>query len=144
VVSATSGLNVRIWRDEDGRYSHRLRDPATGEPAWTGLIGATALGDTRSKRIRRVIGSRRVERLNAWFSPMLLAMPISSIARRPICADQIGRLEAPNSGKSYVAALGRRVDLRKAGPGQLVPGCLYEEAATACAALFSLAVDSLQ
>ncbi len=43
---ATSGLNVRIWRDEAGRYSHHLLDPATGEPAWTGLIGVTALGDT--------------------------------------------------------------------------------------------------
>ncbi len=43
---ATSGLNVRIWRDESGRYAHHLLDPATGEPAWTGLIGATALGDT--------------------------------------------------------------------------------------------------
>ena len=43
---ATSGLNVRIWRDERGHYSHHLLDPATGEPAWTGLIGATALGDT--------------------------------------------------------------------------------------------------
>jgi thiamine biosynthesis lipoprotein len=43
---ATSGLNVRIWRDADGRYVHHLLDPATGEPAWTGLIGATALGDS--------------------------------------------------------------------------------------------------
>ncbi|MGD9735047.1 MAG: FAD:protein FMN transferase [Solirubrobacterales bacterium] len=43
---ATSGLNVRIWRDADGRFSHHLIDPASGEPAWTGLIGATALGDT--------------------------------------------------------------------------------------------------
>ena len=43
---ATSGLNVRIWRDADGRYSHHLLDPATGRPAWTGLIGATALGDS--------------------------------------------------------------------------------------------------
>jgi thiamine biosynthesis lipoprotein len=43
---ATSGLNVRIWRGEDGRYLHHLLDPATGEPAWTGLVGATALGDT--------------------------------------------------------------------------------------------------
>lgn len=43
---ATSGLNVRIWRDASGRYAHHLIDPATGEPAWTGLIGATALGDT--------------------------------------------------------------------------------------------------
>ncbi|MGB7587143.1 MAG: FAD:protein FMN transferase [Solirubrobacterales bacterium] len=43
---ATSGLNVRIWRGDNGRYAHHLLDPATGEPAWTGLIGATALGDT--------------------------------------------------------------------------------------------------
>ncbi len=43
---ATSGLNVRIWRDEDGGYAHHLLDPATGEPAWTGLVGATALGET--------------------------------------------------------------------------------------------------
>jgi thiamine biosynthesis lipoprotein len=43
---ATSGLNVRIWRGPDGQYAHHLLDPATGEPAWTGLIGVTALGDT--------------------------------------------------------------------------------------------------
>ncbi len=43
---ATSGLNVRIWRDDAGAYRHHLLDPATGEPAWTGLVGATALGDT--------------------------------------------------------------------------------------------------
>jgi thiamine biosynthesis lipoprotein len=43
---ATSGLNVRIWRGEDGRPRHHLLDPSTGEPAWTGLVGATALGDT--------------------------------------------------------------------------------------------------
>lgn len=43
---ATSGINVRIWRDEGGRYAHHLLDPATGDPAWTGLVGATALGDT--------------------------------------------------------------------------------------------------
>ncbi len=43
---ATSGLNVRVWRGEDGRPRHHLLDPATGEPAWTGLVGATALGDT--------------------------------------------------------------------------------------------------
>jgi len=43
---ATSGLNVRIWRREDGGYAHHLLDPATGEPAWTGLIGVTALADS--------------------------------------------------------------------------------------------------
>jgi FAD:protein FMN transferase len=41
---ATSGLNVRIWRDRDGQFAHHLLDPSTGRPAWTGLIGATALG----------------------------------------------------------------------------------------------------
>jgi len=43
---ATSGLNVRVWRNADGGFGHHLLDPATGEPAWTGLIGATALGAT--------------------------------------------------------------------------------------------------
>ena len=42
---ATSGLNVRIWRRPDGSFAHHLLDPATGEPAWTGLVGATALAD---------------------------------------------------------------------------------------------------
>jgi thiamine biosynthesis lipoprotein len=41
---ATSGLNVRIWRRPDGSFAHHLLDPGTGEPAWTGLIGATAIG----------------------------------------------------------------------------------------------------
>jgi thiamine biosynthesis lipoprotein len=40
---ATSGLNVRIWQDEHGRFAHHLLDPSTGLPAWTGLIGVTAL-----------------------------------------------------------------------------------------------------
>ncbi len=42
---ATSGLDVRLWRSGDG-FAHHLLDPATGRPAWTGLIAATALGDT--------------------------------------------------------------------------------------------------
>jgi thiamine biosynthesis lipoprotein len=41
---ATSGVNVRIWRRPDGTYAHHLLDPSTGRPAWTGLIGVTALG----------------------------------------------------------------------------------------------------
>lgn len=43
---ATSGLNLRIWRDAEGRFAHHLLDPAGGRPAWTGLVGVTALGDT--------------------------------------------------------------------------------------------------
>ncbi len=40
---ATSGLDVRLWRTEDGRPFHHLLDPSTAEPAWTGLIAATAI-----------------------------------------------------------------------------------------------------
>jgi thiamine biosynthesis lipoprotein len=43
---ATSGLNVRIWRRHDGGFDHHLLDPTTGEPAWTGLVGVTAVGRT--------------------------------------------------------------------------------------------------
>jgi FAD:protein FMN transferase len=43
---ATSGLDVRLWRRDGGDYAHHLLDPATGRPAWTGLIGATAIGAT--------------------------------------------------------------------------------------------------
>ncbi len=43
---ATSGLNVRIWRRRDGHFAHHLLDPSTGRPVWSGLIGATALGDS--------------------------------------------------------------------------------------------------
>ena len=43
---ATSGLNIRIWRKPDGSIAHHLIDPATGEPAWTGLIGVTAVAST--------------------------------------------------------------------------------------------------
>ena len=43
---ATSGLNVRIWRRGDGSFAHHLLDPSTGSPVWSGLIGATALGDS--------------------------------------------------------------------------------------------------
>jgi FAD:protein FMN transferase len=43
---ATSGLDVRLWRGSDGTPRHHLLDPATGAPAWTGVIAATALGAT--------------------------------------------------------------------------------------------------
>jgi thiamine biosynthesis lipoprotein len=43
---ATSGLNVRVWRDAQGRFAHHLLDPASGLPAWTGLVGVTALAPT--------------------------------------------------------------------------------------------------
>jgi FAD:protein FMN transferase len=42
---ATSGIASRLWRGRAG-FAHHLLDPSTGEPAWTGVIQATALGDT--------------------------------------------------------------------------------------------------
>ena len=43
---ATSGIDRRVWRRDDGSYAHHLLDPATGEPAWTGLVSATAMAST--------------------------------------------------------------------------------------------------
>ena len=40
---ATSGIGARIWQTEDGHYAHHVIDPATGHPAWTGLVAVTAV-----------------------------------------------------------------------------------------------------
>jgi len=40
---ATSGIAGRIWETDAG-FAHHLLDPSTGEPAWTGIVQATALG----------------------------------------------------------------------------------------------------
>ncbi len=65
---ATSGLNVRVWRTPDGSFAHHLLDPSSGRPAWTGLIGVTALAasaleaETLSKMALLLgpLGARRV------------------------------------------------------------------------------------
>ncbi len=43
---ATSGIGRRAWLGPDGRPSHHLLDPATGQPAFTGVVQATALAPT--------------------------------------------------------------------------------------------------
>lgn len=40
---ATSGILARSWLGADGRPAHHLIDPATGRPAFTGVLQATAL-----------------------------------------------------------------------------------------------------
>jgi thiamine biosynthesis lipoprotein len=40
---ATSGIGRRSWLDGDGAPAHHLLDPATGRPAFTGIVQATAL-----------------------------------------------------------------------------------------------------
>ncbi|MGE5408568.1 MAG: FAD:protein FMN transferase [Syntrophothermus sp.] len=42
-AAATSGIGRRCWRRAGGRPAHHLLDPATGEPAFTGIVQATAL-----------------------------------------------------------------------------------------------------
>jgi thiamine biosynthesis lipoprotein len=43
---ATSGVTRRSWRDGSGAIKHHLLDPFTGQPAWTGVVQATALAPT--------------------------------------------------------------------------------------------------
>jgi len=42
---ATSGVDARLW----GAADHHLLDPATGRPAWTGVVSATALAPTAAE-----------------------------------------------------------------------------------------------
>jgi thiamine biosynthesis lipoprotein len=43
---ATSGTTRRTWLDRGGRPAHQILDPATGRPAATGIVQATALAPT--------------------------------------------------------------------------------------------------
>jgi thiamine biosynthesis lipoprotein len=43
---ATSGIGKRSWMDAAGHPAHHLLDPASGQPAFTGVVQATALATT--------------------------------------------------------------------------------------------------
>ncbi len=43
---ATSGIGKRSWIGPDGMVAHHLLDPATGRPAFTGIVQVTALAPT--------------------------------------------------------------------------------------------------
>ena len=45
-AAATSGVGRRSWRTAGGAVAHHLIDPATGRPAWTGVVQATAFAPT--------------------------------------------------------------------------------------------------
>jgi thiamine biosynthesis lipoprotein len=45
-AAATSGIGRRSWTGPDGRPAHHLLDPASGRPAFTGLVQVTALAPT--------------------------------------------------------------------------------------------------
>jgi thiamine biosynthesis lipoprotein len=40
---ATSGIGRRSWLGRDGKPAHHLLDPASGRPAFTGIVQVTAL-----------------------------------------------------------------------------------------------------
>jgi FAD:protein FMN transferase len=42
-AAATSGIGKRSWIGHDGRPAHHLLNPATGQPAFTGIVQVTAL-----------------------------------------------------------------------------------------------------
>jgi thiamine biosynthesis lipoprotein len=43
---ATSGITRRAWTGEDGRPAHQILDPASGRPAFTGVVQVTAVAPT--------------------------------------------------------------------------------------------------
>jgi len=43
---ATSGISRRCWIGPDGAVAHHILDPASGEPAFTGIVQVTALAPT--------------------------------------------------------------------------------------------------
>jgi thiamine biosynthesis lipoprotein len=45
-AAATSGIGRRAWLDDDARPAHHVLDPATGRPAYTGVVQVTALAAT--------------------------------------------------------------------------------------------------
>jgi len=45
-AAATSGIGRRAWLDDYARPAHHLLDPGTGQPAYTGVVQATALAST--------------------------------------------------------------------------------------------------
>jgi FAD:protein FMN transferase len=48
-AAATSAIVKRSWMGPDGRPAHHLLDPATGQPAFTGIVQATALAPTATE-----------------------------------------------------------------------------------------------
>lgn len=109
---ATSGLATRVWRSGDG-YSHHLIDPATGEPAWTGVIQATAraqtgveaealakaavLGPRRGRRA--AAGSGRRDRAGRW-----LRGAVRAVASGPGLAARGGGMTDPTQHFFWLAS----------------------------------------
>jgi FAD:protein FMN transferase len=98
---ATSGMDRRVWERADGSYAHHLLDPGSGEPAWTGLISATALAPTAMEA-------------EALAKAALLSGPAG--ARRILAG---GGILVHDDGRSEAVGRARSVRLRARGAGGL-------------------------
>ena len=65
---ASSGIGRRSWLDSGGRPAHHLLDPASGRPAFTGIVQVTALAPTATEaeslsKAALLSGPQRAERV---------------------------------------------------------------------------------
>jgi thiamine biosynthesis lipoprotein len=69
-AAATSGISKRSWIDRDGAPAHHLLDPATGRPAFTGVVQATALAPTgvEAEALSKAALLSGAEQATAWLS----------------------------------------------------------------------------
>jgi len=67
---ATSGIGKRSWLTADGRPAHHLIDPATGGPAYTGIVQVTALAPTAvmAEALAKAAILAGPEHADAWLS----------------------------------------------------------------------------
>jgi FAD:protein FMN transferase len=95
---ASSGLNVRIWRDRNGRFAHHLLDPSTGAPVWSGLIGVTAVGAS----------ALEAETLSK------MALLLGPEGARTVLADHGGVIVHDDGAVELLAAPGGAIELKRA------------------------------
>jgi thiamine biosynthesis lipoprotein len=69
-AAATSGISKRSWVDSSGRPSHHLLDPATGRPAFTGVVQVTALAPTgtEAEALSKAALLSGAERARGWLA----------------------------------------------------------------------------
>jgi thiamine biosynthesis lipoprotein len=67
-AAATSGISRRSWIGRDGLAAHHLLDPATGKPAFTGVVQVTALAPTgiEAEALSKAALLSGVDRATAW------------------------------------------------------------------------------
>ena len=102
---ATSGISRRAWLGADGRPAHHLLDPATGRPAYTGVVQATALAPTAAlaevhAKAAVLSGPRAGERWLRWGGVLVL----DDGSRRVIEAGGPRRQRATDRGLATAAA----------------------------------------